>query len=204
MLYDRGVSFNSRNNFANISSFAKVSVPAHIIPQSKGFIDFTGMKTRNFFSYACNDKDLLKVFSPWKTCQWSVCAFYAYRPTPKVERTIATHAMKKVTRFPTWNIDMTIQSQVLTMNVLTTSLLYMLQPKNEKRPSTRNPTTSWGCHAYNNITSDSFSHHWLERCVCARENFAHLGSCAKTSIPVNTIISWSKDYTLCSYRCSSL
>ena len=58
--------------------------------------------------------------------------------------------MKKVTRFPTWNIDMTIQSQVLTMNVLTTSLLYMLQPKNEKRPSTRNPTTSWGCHAYNN------------------------------------------------------
>ena len=40
---------------------------------------------------------------------------------------------KTATPFPKWNINMTIQSQVLTMHTLT-SLLYMLQPDQQKAP----------------------------------------------------------------------
>ena len=45
-LYDTGVDFNSRNNFASLCFFAKVSVPLQfIIPcLGQGITDYTGTK----------------------------------------------------------------------------------------------------------------------------------------------------------------
>ena len=34
LFYDKGVGFSSRNNFANLASFAKVSVPLHTVYNS--------------------------------------------------------------------------------------------------------------------------------------------------------------------------
>ena len=84
---------------------------------------------------------------------------------------------KKVTLFPKWNINMAIQSQILSMHVLT-SQLYMLQHMSKKHPSTccfakkTLKTQQVEGFTHTIITNDFLSCYPLRWYVCAREDFA--------------------------------
>ena len=107
---------------------------------AQGIVDFTATEIRqNFFPYAVMGNGI------------PVSDQYAFS-THVILQTGLNHQLrhankwsgnkqrilKKMTLFQMWNIDMTIQSLVLSMHMLT-SLLYILQRMSEKHPSTCYP-----------------------------------------------------------------
>ena len=81
-------------------------------------------------------------------------------------------------------LDMTIQSQVLTMHTLA-CLLYILQCMREKHPSARKSPKIQKVKdfTYSRITSDCFCHHRPGWYVCTCENIAYLKTVEKVSVP---------------------
>ena len=91
--------------------------------------------------------------------------------------------------FLKWNINRTIKSEVLTMHTIT-SLLYTYVKTHEKKAPinklSRSKTQQVG--SFTHITTDYFSRPLLGWYIGTRKNFAYLGSFAKVSVPVKSII----------------
>ena len=117
------------NNLACLGSFAKVSVSVQsIIPcLVQGIKDIQERELDKFFLVCWPPQRFFKSCLPcfkWDGCQSLVCVFYHDCSTCWVERSVATHEIewgdnkrltpKPGTPFLKWNINMKIQSQVLT------------------------------------------------------------------------------------------